>query len=401
LDARPRAPFRSLLWAYNGSSVLTAKEENPPSLPKTRVWGSDHFFPTLTRRSAPPSSTLDWGWTLCSYEIVVERLVGKYFPYGQERPSATQDGKEKFATYFRDAETGLDYANNRYHQPGMGRFMTPDPYMASGGPSDPGSWNRYAYTRGDPVNRVDPGGLEDENCPYLACTEVTDYYDRDLSFSDPTLWNLSSDIPIGMFYEGCSTQSWMPLGCPPELGGGVTQQGTPGNAGFAAAQSDMGTFATMQSTPQCENFLMNTFGVGLTDIQAAAGGYHIIDGTTDNQSVLSAVGNAGANVGNINQLQANMDVCGSYTACSATVAQWLAAKPGIMAFSEPGGNHIYVNSTFPADSSGVYIIFHEVLHVMFGLTDGQLAAAIGATIGPGNTTAISDTLSAQCPNGLH
>ena len=84
---------------------------------------------------------------------------GKYFPYGQERPSATTDGKEKFATYFRDSETGLDYANNRYHQPGMGRFTSPDPYKASGGPSDPGSWNRYAYTGGDPVNRVDPIGL--------------------------------------------------------------------------------------------------------------------------------------------------------------------------------------------------------------------------------------------------
>lgn len=26
---------------------------------------------------------------------------------------------------------------------------------------DPGSWNRYAYTRGDPVNRFDPGGTQD------------------------------------------------------------------------------------------------------------------------------------------------------------------------------------------------------------------------------------------------
>ena len=80
--------------------------------------------------------------------VTPDRLgsIGKYFPYGQERPSATTDGKEKFATYFRDSETGLDYADQRYHQPGMGRFMTPDPYKASGGPSDPGSWNRYAYT---------------------------------------------------------------------------------------------------------------------------------------------------------------------------------------------------------------------------------------------------------------
>ena len=54
--------------------------------------------------------------------------VGKYFPFGQERPSATTDGKEKFATYFRDSETGLDYADQRYERPGMGRFMTPDSY---------------------------------------------------------------------------------------------------------------------------------------------------------------------------------------------------------------------------------------------------------------------------------
>ncbi len=93
--------------------------------------------------------------------VTPDRLgsIGKYFPYGQERPSATQDGKEKFATYFRDSETGLDYADQRYHQPGMGRFMTPDPYSSSASIADPGSWNRYAYAGGDPVNRFDPLGL--------------------------------------------------------------------------------------------------------------------------------------------------------------------------------------------------------------------------------------------------
>jgi len=65
--------------------------------------------------------------------------------------------------YFRDSETGLDYAKNRYHQPGMGRFMSVDPYKKSAGPQDPGSWNRYAYTRGDPVNRRDKGGTCDSD----------------------------------------------------------------------------------------------------------------------------------------------------------------------------------------------------------------------------------------------
>lgn len=107
--------------------------------------------------------------------VAADRLgsVGRFYPYGQEKPSATTNGTEKFATYFRDAETGLDYAQNRYHNPGTGRFMTPDPYMASGGPANPASWNRYAYVGGDPVNLFDPYGLA--TCPagsYNTCVDV-------------------------------------------------------------------------------------------------------------------------------------------------------------------------------------------------------------------------------------
>jgi RHS repeat-associated protein len=61
--------------------------------------------------------------------------------------------------YFRDAETGLDYAKNRYHQPGMGRFLTADASGANWDLSDPASWNAYAYTEGDPVNFIDPDGF--------------------------------------------------------------------------------------------------------------------------------------------------------------------------------------------------------------------------------------------------
>jgi RHS repeat-associated protein len=100
---------------------------------------------------------------------------GKYYPWGQEKPSATTNGTEKFTGYFRDAETGLDYAKNRYHQPGMGRFMTPDRKRRSAHPKSPGSWNRYAYTRGDPVNRTDRLGLEDE------CTDDGDCDESDSS----------------------------------------------------------------------------------------------------------------------------------------------------------------------------------------------------------------------------
>ena len=83
--------------------------------------------------------------------------VGKYYPYGIERPSATGNNTEKFTGYYRDAETGNDYAVNRYESPGTGRFLTPD--RMSGTAADPSSWNKYAYVEGDPINDVDEEGL--------------------------------------------------------------------------------------------------------------------------------------------------------------------------------------------------------------------------------------------------
>jgi RHS repeat-associated protein len=89
----------------------------------------------------------------------------RFYPYGDEigGPNATSNDREKFATYTRDGYTGLDISPNRAYASTYGRFNTADPYKASAGPSDPGSWNRYSYTRGDPINLFDPSGLDDCN----------------------------------------------------------------------------------------------------------------------------------------------------------------------------------------------------------------------------------------------
>jgi RHS repeat-associated protein len=89
-----------------------------------------------------------------------------YFPWGETKGTSNPQDTWNFATYWQDSNTGLDYANNRYYSNAYGRFMTPDPYTNSGRLTDPQSWNRYAYTRGDPVNRYDPSGTDD-SAPYL------------------------------------------------------------------------------------------------------------------------------------------------------------------------------------------------------------------------------------------
>jgi RHS repeat-associated protein len=99
------------------------------------------------------------GYPVWSDRLGTNRLYGaRFYPYGDEITSTPND-HEKFATYTRDSYTGLDYADQRYYASSYGRFNTPDPSAASAGPSDPGSWNRYSYTGGDPVNRLDAHGL--------------------------------------------------------------------------------------------------------------------------------------------------------------------------------------------------------------------------------------------------
>ena len=89
-----------------------------------------------------------------------------YYPFGEEIGS-TANNEYKFASTYRDSATGLDYAINRYYASGMGRFLSADPYQASGGPADPQSWNRYAYVQNDPANFIDPKGM------YLCVPGVT------------------------------------------------------------------------------------------------------------------------------------------------------------------------------------------------------------------------------------
>ncbi len=85
------------------------------------------------------------------------RNWSRYYPFGEEQGSGYIP--EKFATYYRDTSTSLDYAMNRYYGSTMGRFTTPDPYGGSANLENPQSWNRYAYVNNDPVNNNDPTGL--------------------------------------------------------------------------------------------------------------------------------------------------------------------------------------------------------------------------------------------------
>jgi RHS repeat-associated protein len=63
--------------------------------------------------------------------------------------------------YFTDNETALHLLTLRYYNSASGRFLTRDPISYAGG------LNLYSYTRNNPVNAIDPWGLQDGPINYL------------------------------------------------------------------------------------------------------------------------------------------------------------------------------------------------------------------------------------------
>jgi RHS repeat-associated protein len=66
--------------------------------------------------------------------------------------------RQKFTGQERDGESYLDFFQARYFSPIQGRFTSPDPGNAGADPSDPQSWNGYAYVSNNPLTFTDPSG---------------------------------------------------------------------------------------------------------------------------------------------------------------------------------------------------------------------------------------------------
>ncbi len=87
-----------------------------------------------------------------------------HYPFGEQDISicvTSNDTSHKFTGDERDTETNLDHTWFRKYTSAQGRWMTPDPAgLAAVDPTNPQSWNRYSYVLNDPLDFVDPLGLE-------------------------------------------------------------------------------------------------------------------------------------------------------------------------------------------------------------------------------------------------
>jgi RHS repeat-associated protein len=86
-----------------------------------------------------------------------------YTPYGRVATSSgTASTPLLFAGEYMDSESGLYYLLARYYDPTTAQFLTRDPAAAS-------TRVPYSYVRGNPVNLLDPAGLD-------ACAAYSEHY---------------------------------------------------------------------------------------------------------------------------------------------------------------------------------------------------------------------------------
>ncbi|HXZ27129.1 MAG TPA: RHS repeat-associated core domain-containing protein [Terriglobales bacterium] len=82
-----------------------------------------------------------------------------YQPYG-EQTSGDTGTTHKFTGKERDSESGLDYSGARYLGSAIGRFLSPDPDNFGAANDAPQSWTAYSYAANNPLNAIDPSGLD-------------------------------------------------------------------------------------------------------------------------------------------------------------------------------------------------------------------------------------------------
>jgi RHS repeat-associated protein len=334
----------------------------------------------------PPTASSLWS-TACFYTDrlgstrateTIEQYGGgwttrNYYPFGEEIGSTAND-QFKFASTYRDSATGLDYAVNRYYASGTARFLTPDPYQASGGPAVPQNWNRYAYVHNDPINYLDPVGLQEADPNPSGGGE---WWFRLMPFYVP--------IPEG----GTAVAGYYPMLTAPPGRAATPAGSTGGGARYDKSALVDGATALLDSKP-CTDFLAD---VGQKALLNIAGKSSVNDLSPSEQVLYFMLGNPRELIPThlrpatfSDMGQPRTDQYGNEVSAEAE-------------YGDGNIQHIALYNAFFAKSvkEQNQTILHEAMHLVFRFGDADLARA--ANVYQGDASASSDfqkKLSEKC-----
>ncbi len=304
-----------------------------------------------------------------------------HLPFGEDfGESGTQDNHH-FTSYERDTETSQDYAINRGYAVGVGRFVSSDPYRASGYLIDPQSWNRYSYTRNDPANRIDPIGLQDT----YVHIPGWDYMNI----------NGSNGMKVdGSGGFGGRYQPFLDTGPQPGAGGGS-------GAGKPSTKTRVKQFFKTVQGKSCAKFLNDPShplrpSANLVEHVAAYAGWIDVTAPGLNTKTFAELGIDPSGVSGANPndklstwlgpgLAPNGQRYNAFTNLQSE--SWEAFIGGNYASSTPGQQAL--------------IAVHESLHMATHFDDAGLAALLGINVSKGASAseAITSFLAAGCPEG--
>lgn len=149
------------IFVYNAAGLLV--EEYSTTIASTQdaqvsYLTTDHLGSPRTITDENGAVTNRKDFTAFGETVTSSERVGGSNGNGYDDPQAVI--RQDYTGYQKDDESGLEFAQARYYNTGHGRFTSVDPLTASADAADPQSFNRYAYVGNDPLNFVDPSGLE-------------------------------------------------------------------------------------------------------------------------------------------------------------------------------------------------------------------------------------------------
>jgi len=204
---------------YSGGQLLASEEFYAPTV-GIHYFLTDAQGSTRTRISNNGSSS------------VVESRHD-YLPFGEEISSGvglrtTNQGygvadpnRRKYGMIDRSDVNGLDHAMFRKYESYAGRWTSPDTFDGSYDLTNPQSLNRYSYSLNDPVNLVDPTGLDPPLCTIdgvsANCSTAANFISAGAGISGPRDAKYDRDkgtfvFPVAIAVAGGTAAGWIPQG---------------------------------------------------------------------------------------------------------------------------------------------------------------------------------------------